>query len=216
MITFKITAEHIDEDCKYIGPDISDYDGNIEIAGNLGDVEVSNIICSGFIHVKTGSSLNARGWIDAGGYIDANDSIKAEKWIKSGNSIKAEKWIVSGNWIRANGYISAGGSIMAGRWIESRSRIEAGKWICAGTDIHAHLSITCKEELRSGGRIFAGVCPWIDVDKEDMRIICGSFEGGVIAFGELIETGHEPSLDGKTAVIDGTEYLLTINQKEKQ
>ena len=92
-----------------------------------------------------------------------------------------------------NGYLSieAGGSIKAGWSIEAGGSIKAGGSIEAGDNygISAVLSITCKGKLKFGSKAFAGICTWKNISDQEKTITCGKFEGGVIEYGVLIETG---------------------------
>ena len=80
-----------------------------------------------------------------------------------------------------NGYLSikAGGSIEAGGFIEAGDNY----------GISAALSITCKGKLKFGSKAFAGICTWKNISDQEKTITCGKFEGGVIEYGVLIETG---------------------------
>jgi len=86
-----------------------------------------------------------------------------------------------------NGYLSikAGESIKAGWSIEAGGSIEAGD----NYGISAVLSITCKGKLKFGSKAFAGICTWKNISDQEKTITCGKFEGGVIEYGVLIETG---------------------------
>lgn len=57
--------------------------------------------------------------------------------------------------------------------------------------IQAGLSITCKEKLSFGLKAFAGICTWREIGDEEKTITCGKFEGGVVEYGILKETGLE-------------------------
>ena len=87
--------------------------------------------------------------------------------------------------IKAGESIKAGGSIKAGEFIEAGGSIEAGD----NYGISAVLSITCKGKLKFGLKAFAGICTWKNISDQEKTITCGKFEGGVIEYGVLIETG---------------------------
>lgn len=110
--------------------------------------------------------------------------------------------------------------VSAGRIVAlAGSGIEAGLGIKAGWDIEAGLGITCKKQLSSELRIFAGLCLWRKPKEEELKITCGILVKGDICFGELVEIGikEEPKIklseQDKTAcnyaVIDGIKYQLT-------
>jgi hypothetical protein len=99
-------------------------------------------------------------------------SIEAGEYIKAGGSIKA-------GWsIEAGEYIEAGGSIKAGWYIKAGGYIKGEKGISAG------LSIKCKT-LNIALNIFAGVCTWEDIKKDDLLITCEELQNGTIRHGEL-------------------------------
>ena len=89
--------------------------------------------------------------------------------IEAGWYIKADESIDAGESIKAGGYIEAGGS----------SGIVAG------------LSITCKGTLSFGLKAFAGICSWREISEEEKTITCEKFNGGVVEYGILKETGLE-------------------------
>ena len=93
-----------------------------------------------------------------------------------------------------SGCIEVGGSIEAG-W-----SIEAGEFIKAGGyyGIVAGLSITCKDTLSFGLKVFAGICAWREVTDEEKTITCGKLENGAVGYGILKETGLEPEDDDRT------------------
>lgn len=95
-------------------------------------------------------------------------------------------------WVRFDS-ISVTGHLLAG----SGTGIVAGLGIVAGDGIQAGLSITCKENLNVGYRIFAGTATWIEnISDEDKTITCGKLEHGEIEYGILKETGlPEEELD---------------------
>ena len=60
MKTLKLTAEHFDQDGNYIGAvDVSDYDGHIEIAADLGYVKFNSIAVKGWLLAKAGTGIEA-------------------------------------------------------------------------------------------------------------------------------------------------------------
>jgi hypothetical protein len=61
----------------------------------------------------------------------------------------------------------------------------------AGEGIKAGWGIVCKASLRSGLRIFAGLCLWRLPKPEESRVECKRLEAGQVAFGELVE--REPA-----------------------
>ena len=99
--TLHITADHI-KGGVYIGPDVSNYEGHIEIDANLGWVKFEFYLCA------TGCIL-----AEAGTGIKAGDGIKAGEGIKAGMGIEAGKDIEASFSIRA-------------KWISAKLRIFAG------------------------------------------------------------------------------------------
>ena len=57
------------------------------------------------------------------------------------------------------------------------------------------LSITCKDTLSFGLKVFAGICAWRDIADEEKTITCGKLEGGTVEYGILKETGLEEGED---------------------
>ena len=92
-----------------------------------------------------------------------------------------------------SGCIEVGGSIEAGEFIKAGWSIKAGGYY----GIVAGLSITCKDTLSFGLKVFAGICAWRDITDEEKTITCGKLEGGTVEYGILRETGVEES-DDKT------------------
>ena len=122
-----------------------------------------NIETTEDLEIDLDMGLFVTGSIEAGWYIKADESIEAGRYIKAGWSIDA------GESIKAGGYIEAGGS----------SGIVAG------------LSITCKGTLSFGLKAFAGICSWREISEEEKTITCEKFNGGVVEYGILKETGLE-------------------------
>ena len=91
------------------------------------------------------------------------------------------------------GSIKAGRDIEAGWSIEAGESIKAGGYIEAGgsSGIVAGLSITCKGTLSFGLKAFAGICSWREISEEEKTITCEKFNGGVVEYGILKETGLE-------------------------
>src|SRR3990167_7268221 len=156
-----ITKADLNGKNEYIGKeDVSDYDGSIEIAGELGCVVFA--------------SLKAKGRIEA----------------KSGSGISAGDGISAGSGISAGWGISAGSGISAGWGISAGDGISAGCGISAGDGISAGLSITCKKVLKVGFRIFAGTSKWRkEVTDEEKTITCKKLESGKVEYGLLFGTG---------------------------
>ena len=101
---------------------------------------------------------------------------------------------------RSGGCIEVGGSIEAGEFIKAGWSIKAGEFIKAGWyyGIVAGLSITCKDTLSFGLKVFAGICAWREVTDEEKTITCGKLENGAVGYGILKETGLEPEDDDRT------------------
>jgi hypothetical protein len=107
MNTLLITADHI-KNGLYVGPDLSDFDGNVEFAADLGWVKIDAAIrVSGCLVIKAGTSIEAGDLIKAGGLIKAGD------WIEAGGWIEAKKGISAGLWIAAK-TVSANFKIFVG------------------------------------------------------------------------------------------------------
>ena len=99
--------------------------------------------------------------------------------------------------LKASGNIVAqlGTGINAGEGINAGTGINAGWGINAGTGINAGWGINAKLTISAKLRIFAGLCLWrLPTDKET-TITCSKLEGGIVAFGKLIETGETKSPD---------------------
>ena len=158
----KITEKDL-ENKRYQGSFSKQYEGDVEIEGNLGIVSFDNIWCTGSITAGLGTYINVGMFIDAGIYINAG------------------------------GYIDAGTSIDAGTYINAGESIYAGTSINAGTYIRAvnfgitaGYSIICKTTLSAKLRIIAGASPYQDGNNN--TITCGKLESGTIV-GNLVETG---------------------------
>lgn len=228
MKTIRITKEHV-QDGKYVGEyDLSNVYGNIEIESNLGIIEIpSSVVLTGNLsvdidtHIKSGGFIRAVGFIESGVSIRANGAIEAGAFIKSGGGINANGSIKSGGSIISVGLIESGVSIKSGGSIESGTSIKSGgsidavESIEAELGIQAQLSISCNKSLKSGLRIFAGLCSWREPSKEETLITCGKLEGGEIAYGELVETGlpEQPNCNGKIVEIEGVKYELKFLDK---
>ena len=108
----KITKADLGADNFYVGAtDVSDFDGSIEIAADLGRVRFK-------AWVKAKFSIRAL----------AGSGISAGLGISAGDGISAGSGISAGDGISAGSGISAGFSVVA-KWIEARLRIFAG--LCA-------------------------------------------------------------------------------------
>ena len=59
----------------------------------------------------------------------------------------------------------------------------------------AMLSISCKDTLSAGSRIFAGICNWCDIKDEDKTITCCKLEKGNVEYGILKETGEDDTVE---------------------
>ena len=175
----------VKEDFRYV------FYGNIETTEDLEiDLDMGLFV--------TGS-IEAGRYIKAGRSIDAGESIKAGEFIEAGESIEAGGYIEAGEYINAGWYVEAGEFIEAGRYIKAGWSIDAGESIKAGgyieaggsSGIVAGLSITCKGTLSFGLKAFAGICSWREISEEEKTITCEKFNGGVVEYGILKETGLE-------------------------
>jgi hypothetical protein len=150
-------------------------DGPIKVDGFIKtgrSIKVSSCIQSGQ-YIEVGEYIEVDGFIEANGYIKANESIKTDSFIKAGDFIEAGEFIKTGGYIDAGRYIEAEGDILAGN--------DCG--------ITAGLSIKCTGKLYCGDRILAGTSPWREITDEEKTITCGNLEGGIVAYGILVETG---------------------------
>ena len=95
MKTLNITSKEVKETKyyykEYIGEDVSDFEGNIEIEENLGCVRFSSIKANGYIWAKEGSEIEAGRGIEAGLGIKAGSEIEAGEGIKAGEGITCKK-----------------------------------------------------------------------------------------------------------------------------
>ena len=146
---------------------------------------------------------------DEYGYkVKGNLDVKCSLDIKKRLYVEGHLYIKAGGSIKAGEYIKAGGSIEAGGYIKAGGYIEAGESIEAGGSygISAGLQITCRDKLTFGLKCFAGICTWRKIIDEEKTITCGKFEGGVVEYGILRETGLKDSKvkimwEGKTVEI---------------
>ena len=80
MKTLKLTKKHFKDTGsyykEYVGEDVSDYDGNLEIEGGLGWVKFIAIKVKGYIFAEAGGGIKAGEDIEAGGGIKAGLSIR--------------------------------------------------------------------------------------------------------------------------------------------
>lgn len=134
--TLHITRADLDANNVYIGAaDVTDWQGDIEIAADLGWVRFpSSLRASHSIRAHAGSNIKAA--LD----IKAGSSIKASRGVEAGRDIKA------GRGIKAGLGIEAGWSIEA-KWIASGLRIFAGtcNWWIPSPD-----KMQVRAELRGG------------------------------------------------------------------
>ena len=135
-------------------------------------------------------------------------NIKGELEI-DGNLILTEDLIVE-KWIEVKGNIDcAGYSIKAGDSIKAGYSIKAGD----SYGIKAGLYITAKTTISCGLKIFAGICFWRKIEKEEKTITCSTLLKGKVEYGILNETRIEGvSLSGKSVEvkIDGVKYEAVI------
>ncbi|MCP4761326.1 MAG: DUF342 domain-containing protein [archaeon] len=157
--------------------DVSNFDGNIEIAEELNWVRFFNLKASGNI-IASNTDISALS-IEAGKDIRAQ-RVATELEIKSGGNIVAKGWIEAGQGIRAKGNIEAFHEIEAGL------SIEAGGNIIAGSGIRAGLSITSKGMIKFRTQLFAGVCVSRKMTKEDKKIRCKEIVGGTVGYGTIV------------------------------
>ena len=174
------------------------FNGDIETTESL-EVDLDmGLFVTGSIkageYIKAGWYIKAGEYIEAGGSIEAGESIEAGWYIEAGESIEASGSIEAGGYIEAGGSIKASGSIKADGSIKAGGSIEAGGYY----GIVAGLSIVCKGTLSFGLKIYAGICSWREISEEEKTVTCGKFNGGVVEYGILKETGLEEEKDDKT------------------
>ena len=198
MKTLVITQDLLNANGEYIGADeVSQFDGHIEIAADLGVVKFSaGLRATGRIRSGAGSGIKAGEGIEAGSGIKAGDGIEAgwgikAGWgieagdgIKAGGGIEAGDGIEAGSGIEAGEGIEAGWGIKAGSGIEAGEGIKAGEGIEAGGGIKAGLSINSKT-VAAGLRIFAGLYMWRIPEPQEMEIKA-ELRGGTIAHGNHV------------------------------
>jgi len=92
MKTHLITKDQIDSDGNYIGnTDLTNFQGHIEIAENLGTVKFAkSLVSSGGIYAKAGTGIEAGWGIKAGWGIEAGEGIEAGTGIKAGWGISCK------------------------------------------------------------------------------------------------------------------------------
>ncbi len=129
MKTHYITKDEVNSNNLYIGPDLSDFDGNIETQENLGDVVFNgDLVAKGYILFRNLSGIRASG------------KVRSDLSIYSGRGIDAI-------------------DIQAGRiesyWgIHANNRIVAHE-IKAGGPVIAINEIKVKKDIRAEGEVFA-------------------------------------------------------------
>lgn len=80
-----ITKQHLDENNNYIGPDVSDWQGSIEIEARLGRIVFKGSLkATGYIAAFTGTGIKAGTGIEAGWGIEAGEGITAGTGITAG------------------------------------------------------------------------------------------------------------------------------------
>lgn len=164
------------------------------------------LLVDGSLIIKDGWSIGVGGSIEAGWYIEAGE------YIKAGGSIGACGSIVAGGRIMAGGDIMAGKYIEAGEYIEADGDIEAGE----SCGISAGLSITCKGTLSFGLKAFAGVCTWREISDKEKTITCGKFNGGVVEYGILKETGLLDDNKKQDLLSKADELIAKAEELKKQ
>ena len=247
MGVLTIDGRLVDSSGKYVGPDLSDYNGSIKISNRLGSVYFDEINCAGDViigydshvetlfHMKVGGDLHSNSTIRVGSSLITQGAVRLHSGINVGWCIRAAGELESGgrieagDYIEANNILSYGGAIIAGGSIESRGSIKSIEHIMSGLcitaggaieaewGIQAQSYITCKGTLSAGCNIFAGLCAYKPSTRNDTEITCAKLIKGKIAYGRLVETGIEKPeklLDGKIALIDGKEYVLSLKEEK--
>lgn len=230
MKTLKLTEKDFKDTDSYYKiycgkTDVSNYDGHIEIEGDLGWVYFEgNLSATGHISsgagtgIEAGKGIKAGEWIKAGLGIKAGLEIEAGCWVEAGEGIEAGTVIKAGYGIKADWGIEAGGGIEAGDGIEAGLEIKAGEGIKADLGIKAGLWITCKHALEFSNQLFAGICYWKNITNDEKTITCGKLiakDGGTVEYGivkEIGMPGEKKKLSGKEVEveIDGVKYTAVI------
>lgn len=176
MRTLHIIDSHI-LDGVYVGPDISEWPGHIDIAGDLGTICFDNpIVTLGNVLARPGTGIKSHSRIKAGrnlrvelgletetglevgGTLDVvfdlrvTASISVKLSMNIGGHIMSAGTIWCGGRIRTPGHITAAGNVVAGLGISAAS-IGAGANILAGVFVHHPFQEHEKEiyaEIRSG------------------------------------------------------------------
>jgi hypothetical protein len=201
--------ELVDDDHEYVGEvDLTDFDGSIEIAADLGLVRFpKHLRATGYIRAGAGTGIAARrgimadkditagndiwaAWgiwagkdLTAGNDIWAGESITAGWGVSAGNGIWAAWGVSAGRGITAGKDITAGWGVSAGNGIWAGWGVSAGRGITAGKDILAGQSITAGKDILAGQSITAG---------KDILAGWGIWAGGsvrckgVLKFGTLV------------------------------
>ena len=190
MKTLKLKAKDftkVNNYLEYTGKeDVSNFNGNIIIEGDLGVVRFNSLRASGdIIAISSGIEVikDIIGWrIKAQGKIHAGKNIKAGWGIEAGRGIKAGWGIEAGRGIKAGWGIEASNSIVAIQGIIAGKGIIAGCNIMAGEEINCNSTISCR-------LVFAGLADtdWKKLTKEKMTIQCGKLEKGKVYYGKLVE-----------------------------
>ena len=147
MNTIKITAKDLDSNNYYkedgighIGPD---FEGNVEIAENLGTVRFrKGVYVTGYILAGAGSGIKA------GSGITAGNGITAGWGITAGDGIEAGWGITAGNGIECKGELSFNYKLFAGTspWTDSADKyVRCGKLV-KGTIAYGDLEETGMED----------------------------------------------------------------------
>ena len=162
MNTLRLTAKDFKQSNSYykdyIGKeDVSNFDGHIEIEGNLGYTHFASIKANGHIWVEAGSGIKAGGGIKAGEGIEAGWGIKAGGGIKAGSGIEA------GEGIEAGWGIEAGLSITCTLSLNIAYRIFAGIALWKRRVTREEKTITCGK--LENGNIRYGILKEVGLPK---------------------------------------------------
>jgi hypothetical protein len=130
-------------------------------------------IVDGNLEVNCSLNIENKNVLSVDGYLFVKPDRYIKRYIQLGGSIETRGSIYVDGFIYADGSIYAGSNILAGN--------DCG--------ITAGLSIKCTGKLYCGLKILAGTSPCYEITDEEKTITCGKLEGGIVAYGILVETG---------------------------
>ncbi len=158
-----ITSDHVNASRRYIGRDISGFDGSIWVMPCAGRVVFDTI------RIRGNLIIGAESWVESLHGIQCEGSIHGTETLKAATSINARGALViltgdieASSDIDADSVTALRGSIVTGRNLVSISTIMAGRAIQAGQDmiaegnVHSGGDITVFRKLLTEGGVFTG------------------------------------------------------------